>query len=105
MLAGGKFDTLTRLVTPVNAGGFNGQYRVRFDQQDITHVIIRRPLPSLVHFIDEKIVQEAATAVYILKIPRLKSCGLKQQATIFSSLGQASFVSGHWSQQQQDLSK
>ncbi|KAL3419901.1 phosphotransferase [Phlyctema vagabunda] len=66
LLAAQLFGKPATLISPLFIGGFNILYRVRVDGVS-PDVIVRLPCPSLVQFPDEKIVQEAGTAVCILK--------------------------------------
>jgi hypothetical protein len=61
-----KFGKTATWVTPMRIGGYNNLYRMRIEGSD-DDVIIRLPQPNLAQFPDEKTLQEAATASFIVQ--------------------------------------
>ncbi|KAL3424202.1 phosphotransferase [Phlyctema vagabunda] len=52
-------------VTPMNIGGYNIVYRLSVE--DLSHIVVRRPIPCYAQFPEEKTLIEAATARYVEK--------------------------------------
>ncbi|KAI1172339.1 phosphotransferase [Nemania sp. FL0916] len=74
------------LVPPLIMGGFHVLYRIRLEQES-PDIMVRLPCPDLVPFMDEKVIQEAATAAYVAKntqIPVAKQLAYGQDDTVGS---------------------